>query len=132
MGMTRKEKFLDAIASGNKTNLPAPVTREEVALNNIAQKGLDGVQSDWNQDDDTSADFIKNKPTIPDEQVNADWNESDETSKAFIQNKPVVAIGSADGKEIFLNSSTAESTKVFSVTVTDDGTLTATEVVATE
>ena len=48
------------------------------------------VQSDWNQSDNTQADFIKNKPTIPAAQVQSDWNEADANSKAFIQNKPTI------------------------------------------
>lgn len=35
---------------------------------------MGGLQSDWNQTDDSKADFIKNKPTIPAAQVQADWN----------------------------------------------------------
>lgn len=43
----------------------------------------------------------------------------------------VTALETESAKErILLNSATAESTKLFQVTVTDDGTLTATEVVA--
>ena len=67
------------------------------------------VQSDWNESDDTKADFIKNKPTlanvatsgdyndltnkptIPAAQVQSDWNESDDTKADFIKNKPTLA-----------------------------------------
>lgn len=66
------------------------------------------IQSDWNQGDNTSLDYIKNKPnlstvatsgdyddltnkpTIPDAPVQSDWNESDSTSLAYIQNKPTI------------------------------------------
>lgn len=66
------------------------------------------VQSDWNENDESQSDFIKNKPTklsefendskfitkedIPDvpTQTQANWNETDPESKAYIQNKPDV------------------------------------------
>ena len=66
------------------------------------------IQSDWNQGDNTSLDYIKNKPnlstvatsgdyddltnkpTIPAAPVQSDWNESDNTSLAYIQNKPTI------------------------------------------
>lgn len=64
------------------------------------------VQSDWNENDESQSDFIKNKPTklsefendsefitredIPDvpTQTQANWNETDTSSAAYIQNKP--------------------------------------------
>lgn len=129
MSVTRKERILDAIASGDLSDLPVPVTGEERSLDRIARAGWqNGVQSDWEQTDNTQADFIKNKPEIPDAQVNADWAEDDETSKAFIQNKPTIVEVSEDRKKLFLNSSTEDSEKVFAITVTDDGTLSADEV----
>ncbi len=64
-------------------------------------------QVDWDVDDTTAREYIKNKPNLvltvnneqPDEygnvnvqtggtQVQADWNETDTTSEAYIQNKP--------------------------------------------
>ena len=47
-------------------------------------------QSDWNEDDDTSAAYIQNKPTIPDAQIQSDWNQSTDTAKDYIKNKPTV------------------------------------------
>lgn len=71
------------------------------------------VQSDWNQNDNTQPDYIKNKPTIPSveglatveqvsavsgylqneidnipAQVQSDWTEDDNTDPAYIKNKP--------------------------------------------
>ena len=48
------------------------------------------VQSDWNQEDDTQPNYIKNKPTIPGEQVQADWNQTNNQAKDFIKNKPII------------------------------------------
>lgn len=62
------------------------------------------AQADWEQDDSTKVDFIKNKPTlfsgdyedltnkptIPDAQIQSDWNQSDSTKKDYIKNKPNV------------------------------------------
>lgn len=49
--------------------------------------GRPNIQSDWNQTDNTSADFIKNKPDV-DTQVQADWGEVDTQAKSYINNKP--------------------------------------------
>ena len=75
------------------------------------------VQSDWNESDNTKADFIKNKPTlanvatsgdyddlsnkptIPAAQVQSDWNESDNTKLDFIKNKPsLLELGETSSK----------------------------------
>ena len=53
------------------------------------------IQSDWEQLDNTKADFIKNKPTIPTAQVNADWNSHSGVSE--ILNKPT--LGTASSKD---------------------------------
>ena len=45
------------------------------------------VQADWNQSDDTKADYIKNKPTIPSTQVQSDWNQNDSEAADFIKNR---------------------------------------------
>ena len=76
--------------------------------------GIEQVQSDWAQTDNTQVDYIKNKPTVynewfgtqaefdlidpkdPDtiyhieggQPVQSDWNEADNTSLAYIANKP--------------------------------------------
>ena len=68
------------------------------------------AQSDWEQDDSTKVDFIKNKPTlfsgdyddltnkptIPDAQIQSDWNQSDSTKKDYIKNKPSVPSSLSD------------------------------------
>lgn len=46
------------------------------------------VQADWNEADNTKADYIKNKPTIPAAQVNSDWNAA--SGVAQILNKPTI------------------------------------------
>lgn len=46
------------------------------------------VQADWNEADNTKADYIKNKPTIPAAQVNADWDAA--SGVAQILNKPTI------------------------------------------
>lgn len=46
------------------------------------------VQADWNEADNTKADYIKNKPTIPAAQVNSDWNAV--SGVAQILNKPTI------------------------------------------
>lgn len=46
------------------------------------------VQADWDEADNTKADYIKNKPTIPAAQVNSDWNAN--SGVAQILNKPTI------------------------------------------
>ena len=53
------------------------------------------MQSNWSESDDTKPDYIKNKPTIPNAQVNSDWNAS--SGVAQILNKPTIP--DVSGKE---------------------------------
>ena len=51
--------------------------------------GIDGgeqMQADWDETNTLSPAYIRNKPTIPAEQVNSDWNAN--SGKAKILNKP--------------------------------------------
>lgn len=51
--------------------------------------GIDGgeqMQADWDESNTLSPAYIRNKPTIPAEQVNSDWNAN--SGKAKILNKP--------------------------------------------
>ena len=54
----------------------------------LGKSGGNGVQvqSDWAETNTESVSYIKNKPTIPDAQVNSDWNASSGISQ--ILNKP--------------------------------------------
>ena len=54
----------------------------------LGKSGGNGVQvqSDWAETDTESVSYIKNKPTIPDAQVNSDWNANSGISQ--ILNKP--------------------------------------------
>lgn len=91
------------------------------------------VQADWDQNDETAKDYIKNKPTID--------TALSSTSENVVQNKVVKAaidevqntvkeyIGSkVSDKELILFSSTENSTKKFKITVNDSGTISAKEV----
>lgn len=91
------------------------------------------VQADWNQNDTSASDYIKNKPTID--------TALSSTSENAVQNKVVKAaidevqntvkeyIGSkVSDKELILFSSTENSTKKFKITVNDSGTIFAKEV----
>lgn len=53
--ITRQEKI---IAGQDLT----PITRMEKFLKNFGGGGGGGVQPDWNQNDDTAADYVKNRP----------------------------------------------------------------------
>lgn len=91
------------------------------------------VQADWDQNDTSASDYIKNKPTID--------TALSSTSENVVQNKVVKAaidevqntvkeyIGSkVSDKELILFSSTENSTKKFKITVNDSGTVSAKEV----
>lgn len=63
--LSRKQQFYAGMA-GEAESVPEPVTIEEQWLKKIYENGGGGssVQSDWNETDDTAADYIKNKPTL--------------------------------------------------------------------
>jgi len=70
-------------------------TAEKTKLSAIESGAQANVQSDWNQNDSTADDFIKNKPTIPSAQVNSDWEAA--SGVAQILNKPTLATVATSG-----------------------------------
>lgn len=54
--INRKEKFLNAILTGNTEGLPVPITREETYLDEIAKKSGGGGTSNYND--------LNNKPRM--------------------------------------------------------------------
>ena len=75
--------------SYDNTTSQLEATDVQSAIDELSQKEA-GVQSDWNESDNTKLDYIKNKPTIPDAQIQSDWTQSDDTAKDFIKNKPTI------------------------------------------
>ena len=71
---------------GTQAEYDAIAEKDPNTVYNI--EGSDNVQPDWNQNDTTADDYIKNKPTIPAAQVNADWNAN--SGVAQILNKPAM------------------------------------------
>ena len=77
---------------------PAPHTHEiedviglETILEAIAESiPAAQIQSDWNQTNSSSLDFIKNKPSIPAAQIQSDWTQSNNAALDFIKNKPAI------------------------------------------
>lgn len=91
------------------------------------------VQADWDQNDETAKDYIKNKPTIDtalsSTSENAVQNKVVKTAIEEVQNTVKEYIGSkVSDKELILFSSTENSTKKFKITVNDSGTISAKEV----
>jgi len=91
------------------------------------------VQADWDQNDETAKDYIKNKPTIDtalsSTSENAVQNKVVKTAIDEVQNTVKEYIGSkVSDKELILFSSTENSTKKFKITVNDSGTISAKEV----
>ena len=97
------------------TNVLSVVSAVSSVLQNEIDNIPEQVQSDWEQNDDTQKDYIKNKPdldiyathdevsgvssvlvelindvsaAVPEAQVQSDWAETDNTKKSYIQNKP--------------------------------------------
>lgn len=71
---------------GTQAEYDAIAVKDPNTIYNI--EGSDNVQPDWNQNDTTADDYIKNKPTIPAAQVNSDWNAN--SGVAQILNKPAM------------------------------------------
>lgn len=91
------------------------------------------VQADWNQNDTSASDYIKNKPTIDtalsSTSENAVQNKVVKTAIDKVQNTVKEYIGGkVSDKELILFSSTENSTKKFKITVNDSGTISAKEV----
>lgn len=91
------------------------------------------VQADWDQNDETAKDYIKNKPTIDtalsSTSENAVQNKVVKTAIEEVQNTVKEYIGGkVSDKELILFSSTESSTKKFKITVNDSGTISAKEV----
>lgn len=91
------------------------------------------VQSDWNQNDTSASDYIKNKPTIDtalsSTSENTVQNKVVKTAIDEVQNTVKEYIDSkVSDKELILFSSTENSTKKFKITVNDSGTISAKEV----
>ena len=53
-----------------------------------AMPPVEQVQPDWEQEDETAPDFIKNKPDIAAAQVPSDWEQNDESKPDYIKNRP--------------------------------------------
>lgn len=65
-------------------------------LDGIETGAEKNVQADWNQTDSSADDYIKNKPSIP-QQVQSDWAEANSTDPSYIQNKPNLATVATSG-----------------------------------
>lgn len=48
------------------------------------------TQADWLQTDNSLLSYIKNKPTIPNAQIQVDWSQSNNALVDFIKNKPSI------------------------------------------
>lgn len=118
--VTNLETYLDAIAKGGGVSPEEAYTKaqtdallagkvdkvdgkdlstedftaaEKAKLSGIAAGAEVNVQSDWNQTDTDADDYIKNKPTIPAEQVSSDWSAA--SGVAQILNKPTLGTAAA-------------------------------------
>ena len=74
----------------DKFSIPSMLSKIWQVLCDISTKAAASNQADWNEADDTSSSYIKNKPTIPAAQIQSDWNQADNTKADFIKNKPTI------------------------------------------
>lgn len=76
----------------------------------------ENVQSNWDEADSNSPQYIQNKPTIPAAQVQSDWSQSDSGAVDYIKNKPTGAItvdgSTGDGNEFIPDSGQPEKDDV--------------------
>lgn len=79
----------DLVSDDNSTHKFVSA-EEKSKLSGIEAGAEVNVQADWNEEDSSKDGYIKNKPSIPAEQIQADWNQNDNTKKDFIKNKPSV------------------------------------------
>ena len=86
------------------------------------------VQSNWDETDSDSPQFIQNKPTIPAAQVNADWNATE--GVAEILNKPTIPAAQvqsdwnqtdSDAVDFIKNKPTIPETLIVEGTITHQG-----------
>lgn len=91
------------LEAGDNVTLTPDAAHNKVTIS-ATGGGSSAVQSDWEQDDDTAADYIKNKPTIPDAQIQSDWSQSDNTKADFIKNKPTIPSALAAGDLVSIDS----------------------------
>ena len=94
---------LNSLAPGYIQNKPTLFSGSYNDLTNKPFIPPEQLQSDWNQANNASKDFIKNKPTIPSAQVNSDWNSTSGVSQ--ILNKPTFYIPND-----FTSTSTTQNT----------------------
>lgn len=112
--ITRKEKILDAILSGNTDNIPTPITREETYLEAIAKKGSGGGGGEstgiWKPSvsDEGVISWEKSTSTVtPEEQnIKGPQGETGETGATGPQGPagPGLASGGAAGSLLFKSS----------------------------
>jgi len=108
----RIEALEDKFGGNEGIKVKSMVVTRELKAENIADVAYSGdyndlsnkpnipaaqVQSDWNQSDNTKADFIKNKPSIPAAQVQSDYGQTNPDAVDFIKNKPALALVATSG-----------------------------------
>lgn len=71
------------------------VNSQATGLEWVAGGGGSQVQADWAESNSADVSFIRNKPTIPAEQVNSDW--AAQFGKARILNKPLTMPNATGG-----------------------------------
>ena len=85
--ITRKEMLM-AAAAGESAAAITPITREEYFLSKIGGSGGGGVQPDWNQNDDTQPDYVKNRPFYSDA---VETVLVEESTASFVEHRGVYA-----------------------------------------
>ena len=79
----------DSAESPETRNFSAQATNQNLRIDKKwLPEDVSYGQSDWNETDETSSSFIKNKPAVQ----QSDWNQTDSSAGDFIKNKPNVIL----------------------------------------
>ena len=75
---------------GNKPTIPSALS--QLSEDSTHRVVTDAEKTTWNNKSNFSGSYndLTDKPTIPAEQVQSDWNQTDNSSKDFIKNKPTI------------------------------------------
>ena len=82
--------YLVPASSATTGNLFDEWVYVDSAWEKVGSASINIEQSDWAQTDTTAQDYIKNKPAIPDAQIQSDWGQNNASSVDYIKNKPFV------------------------------------------
>ena len=88
---------------GGRITLNNYGTQTGIRFSDSSLQETAAVQGNWNETNNASLSFIRNKPTIPASPVQSDFNENNNSSLAYIQNKPTLPTLLSNESGVILN-----------------------------